>query len=71
MSNGCYSIGNRFICFAISKTAGWFKVSRYGVMWKDLTVHALTFSQREGLERHFEIGKWSISFIHDKSDWRR
>ena len=42
---------------------GWIRVFGAGFGWKDTRKHGLTFSERNGYKRHFEIGAWSFAWL--------
>jgi len=56
MFSYCYS--NRFL---------WFRILGYGLKIKDVSIHGLTFSERNKLggkiNQGFQIGKWRISYL--------
>lgn len=43
--------------------SGWFRIFGVGLKWKDTTVHALLFSERNGYSKGLQIGKWRIGFL--------
>lgn len=53
---------NWFSCFYQNRF-GWFRLFGIGLVWKDKSIHGLTFSQRNGYTRGISIGKWYISNI--------
>ncbi len=42
---------------------GWFRVFGYGIAWKYIPDHGLTFSERHGYTKILKIGKWGITLI--------
>lgn len=51
-----------FSCY-ITRTGGWFLFFGFGLGWKSLYHHQLTFSERNGFKKHFEIGRWSFAWL--------
>ena len=47
-------------------TFGWFRFFGYGFMWKHLSNHSLTFSQRIGKKGYVVIKGWCISYLERK-----
>lgn len=45
------------------KRLGWFRLFGKGLKWKDITVHPLIFSERNGYVKYLKIGKWSIGLL--------
>lgn len=41
----------------------WFRICGVGLHGKDITRHPLLFSQRRGLHRGIQVGKWWLSFL--------
>lgn len=42
---------------------GWFRIFGKGLKWKDVSIHALCFSERYGYTNSLQIGKWKISLL--------
>lgn len=42
---------------------GWFRLFGIGIKWKDISIHGLLFSERNGYAKGLKIGKWLISFL--------
>jgi len=42
---------------------GWIRVFGKGIKWKDTAKHYLTFSQRHGKAKGFNVLKWRIGFL--------
>jgi hypothetical protein len=47
---------------------GWFRIFGRGLKWKDITIHELLFSERNGYSKAITIGKWRISILA-KQPW--
>lgn len=43
--------------------SGWIRAFGYGFGWKNLRRLPLSFSERNGYTPHFEIGRWSFSWL--------
>jgi hypothetical protein len=41
----------------------WFRVFGVGLSWKDIRIHKLTFSERNGYRRGLRIGSWLFHFL--------
>ena len=46
-----------FVCGAIVSGTGWFRLFGYGFSWKDVSIHGLMFSERNGHRPGHRIGK--------------
>jgi len=42
---------------------GWFRLFGKGLKWKDVSVHGLTFSERQKITKALTINNWRISFL--------
>lgn len=41
----------------------WFRLFGIGLKWKDITIHDLLFSERNGYSKALNIGIWRISLL--------
>ena len=46
-----------------SDRIGWIRLFGLGVGWKDVTIHKLLFSERNGHKRGLRIGCWFIKTL--------
>jgi hypothetical protein len=42
---------------------GWFRILGKGLLWKNLLIHRLSFSERNGYKKYIKIGNWAIGFL--------
>lgn len=49
--------------FYYKNRIGWFRIFGCGLKWKDVTVHPLLFSERNGYSKGKLIGKWYIGIL--------
>lgn len=42
---------------------GWIRIFGIGVKWKDITIHKLMFSERNGYSKGLQLGKWYIGYL--------
>jgi len=42
---------------------GWIRISKLGFAWKDITVHQLLFSERNGYTKTLKVGRYSFKSI--------
>jgi hypothetical protein len=42
---------------------GWFRVFGFGLHWKDISKHRMSFSERNGYKKALKIGSWRISLL--------
>lgn len=52
------NINTRIIQLYYSNSRGWVRVFRRGINWKDVTKHNLIFSERIGISKGVQVGKW-------------
>lgn len=57
------SIESKYFMACWDKNFGWFRVFGRGIAWKNLAVHPLIFSERNGYTKHLKIGKWSFKYL--------
>lgn len=50
----------RIWAFYYYNRCGWFRLFGYGLLWKDINIHDLTFSQRNDYSKGIKLGKWYI-----------
>lgn len=43
---------------------GWFRIFGKGLKWKDVSIHRLTFNERNGYSKGIQIGKWYIGILN-------
>lgn len=48
---------------------GWFRILGVGLTFKDVTVHGLIFSERNGYKKRTQLGNWSIRLLKNKNDF--
>lgn len=48
------------------KRLGWIRLFNIVLFFKDVSVHGLTFSERNGFKKRIQIANWSISFEKSK-----
>ena len=44
--------------FYIEKHLGWLQVFNWGFSWKNVKVHPLYFSERNGYTKYVKLGNW-------------
>lgn len=42
---------------------GWIRVFGYGIKFKDVSIYGLMFSERLGISKGIQIGKWRVGFL--------
>jgi hypothetical protein len=50
-------------CGMSQKGQWWFRVFGVGLSWKDIRIHKLTFSERNGYRKGLRIGSWLFHFL--------
>ena len=55
--------GYRVWLFYYHDRFGYFRLFGKGLKWKDVSVHGLTFSEREKITKALTINNWRISFL--------
>jgi len=55
---------SRFFYFSHEYRRGFIRIFNFGVKWKDISIHGLTFSQRYEIEKGIQIGVWRIGFLN-------
>lgn len=48
----------------ISDGWGWIRIFDYGISWKDINKHELTFGQRNKISKYIMILKYCITFLN-------
>lgn len=48
---------------------GWFRIFGSGLVWKDINVHGLNFSERNGYKKIFKLHNWSFRVLKNKNDF--
>jgi hypothetical protein len=48
------------------KRLGWIRLFNIVFFFKDVSIHGLTFSERNGFKKRIQIANWSISFEKSK-----
>ncbi len=56
-------INTRFLKCFIDAAGGWFRLMGVGVAWQDTKRQPLSFSKRNGYQRHIMLGRWSVSVL--------
>lgn len=46
-----------------SNRFGWFRIFGVGLVFKDVLIHPLLFSERNGYKKYLKLGKWIISYL--------
>jgi hypothetical protein len=62
-----------FINGVKSKGAWWFRVFGIGISWKDVRLHRLLFSERNGYYKGLKIGNWIFHYLKKEKvyDYKR
>jgi hypothetical protein len=55
--------GATIFAFYSVKGLGWFRIFGVGAHWKDVSLHRLCSSERNGYKSALKIGKYRISFL--------
>lgn len=60
-----YSLRINFsvICWHIEKSIGWIRLFGVGISWKNINIHPLLFSQRNGYQKTLTIKNWRIEYV--------
>ncbi len=45
---------------------GWFRIFGYGLKYKNISIHKLMFSERNGFSKGITIGNWRIGILLKK-----
>jgi hypothetical protein len=56
-------IPHYILCSYSEKGFGWFRVFGIGLHWKDIRIHKLLFSERNGYSKYIILGDWLISYL--------
>lgn len=51
-----------FCCYS-AKGKFWFRILGYGLSFKDITIHEMIFSERNGYAKYLKIGNWIIKYL--------
>lgn len=54
---------NKIFAFYYRNRFGWFRIFGLGLKFKDVTIHGLTFTQRNKFKKRLRIGKWAIGIL--------
>lgn len=55
---------NKIFSFYYKNRLGWIRFfGGAGIKWKDVRIHQLIFSERNGYVKHIEIGNWFIGYL--------
>ena len=54
---------NKHLHGYIKKGMWWFRLFDYGIHAKDLRIHDLSFSEREGYRKRLVLGNWSLRLL--------
>jgi hypothetical protein len=55
--------GVTILSFYYHNRLGWFRLFGKGLKWKDISIHGLIFSERNGYSKGVQIGKWRIGLL--------
>jgi hypothetical protein len=58
-----YLFGISFWAFYYHERFGWFRLFGRGLKWKDVSIHDLMFSERNGYSKAMQVGKWRIAYL--------
>ena len=42
---------------------GWFRIFGIGLKFKDITIHKMLFSEKNGYSKNIKIGNWLIGYL--------
>ena len=55
---------NKVLSFYYKNRLGWIRFfGGAGIKWKDVKLHPLIFSERNGYKKYIKVGNWIISYL--------
>jgi len=60
--------GTNIFCSYKEKGFLWFRIFGYGLLFKNIPIHGLLFSERNGYKKVFKIGKWQIRTLNKEKN---
>ena len=62
---GYTKIESPLVTALVERRIGWVRLGRkgWGIKWKDITVHPLLFSERNGYRKGIEVKGWGIFIL--------